>query len=196
MAVEKVTIAQVKNIAEYEKVRPAFRDEIIALKKRRRISVGPVITLLFENASTVLFQVQEMMRVERIVHDEAIQWELDTYNQLLPNAPGELGATLFIEITQESDIQLSLEALMGVDSGDCVYIEVAGQRIEGNFEAGHSSDIKLSAVHYVHFQFSPEQVNAFKDMTQPAAIVVSHPNYKHRTEMPQDIRESLREDLV
>jgi hypothetical protein len=58
-----------------------------------------------------------------------------------------------------------------------------------------SQPIKLSAVHYVHFQFNPEQVDAFKDMTQPAAIVVSHPNYKHRTELPQNIRESLREDL-
>jgi hypothetical protein len=86
---------------EYERQREAFRANIIALKQRRRMSVGPCITMVFENHETVKFQIQEMIRVERIFDPVKVQDELDVYNALLP-APGELSATLLIEITQDA----------------------------------------------------------------------------------------------
>ena len=91
-------------IEEYEKQREAFRSRIIALKQRRRISVGPLLTLVFENHETLRFQVQEMIRVERIVDPAKVQDELDVYNALLPS-PGELSATLLIEITDEAKVK-------------------------------------------------------------------------------------------
>src|SRR5437870_4731867 len=103
-----IGISDVMNIAEYEKIRPEFRSRIIELKNRRRISVGPKITFVFENRDTVLSQIQEMMRAERIVHEDKIQNEIDVYNQLLPGQ-NELSATMFIEITDSDQIKAELE---------------------------------------------------------------------------------------
>src|SRR5215212_2686297 len=101
---KKVELAEILNIAEYEKVRQDFRKRIIELKKKRRVAVGPNVTFVFENHDTVLSQIQEMVRAERLVHDEAIQHEIDTYNQLLPEAD-ELAATMFIELPDQSRIR-------------------------------------------------------------------------------------------
>src|SRR5689334_3114647 len=101
---EPITISEIKNIAEYERVRSEFRARIIEIKKHRRVAVGPMVTFVFENRDTVLSQIQEMMRAERIVHDDKIRHEIDVYNQLLPG-PNELSATMFIEITQNDQIK-------------------------------------------------------------------------------------------
>jgi hypothetical protein len=94
---EKIRLSDVKNLVEYEKVRDSMRARIIALKARRRVIVGESISLLFENRETVLFQIQEMVRTERLVQDERVQEEVDAYNALIPGT-SELSATLFIEI--------------------------------------------------------------------------------------------------
>ena len=94
---EKVALSEIRDIAQYERVREAERARIIERKRPRRVGLGENLTLLFENHDTVLFQVQEMMRTERIVDEAKIQDEIDTYNALIPG-PGELSATLFIEI--------------------------------------------------------------------------------------------------
>ena len=88
------------SMADYERQREQFRSQIIALKQRRRISVGPLITLVFENRETLRFQTQEMIRVERILEPHKVQEELDVYNVLMPGS-GELSATLLIEITEQ-----------------------------------------------------------------------------------------------
>ena len=106
MTNEKIELKDVVNFFEYEKVRDAMRARIIELKRRRRVSVGSHLSLVFENRDTLLFQIQEMCRVERITDDARVQDELDVYNALLPR-PGELSATLFIEITEKDQIQLS-----------------------------------------------------------------------------------------
>src|SRR5215475_15754904 len=94
--INKVALSEILDIAQYEKARDGFRRRIIALKKIRRLPVGPRVTFVFENHDTILFQIQEMMRAERIVDDGAIQHEIDTYNQLLPEE-NELAATMLIE---------------------------------------------------------------------------------------------------
>ena len=94
---KKIDASELLDLTAYEKAREAMRAAIIELKKNRRVSIGDRVTLLFENRETVLFQIQEMVRTERIVDDAKVQDELDTYNALIPD-PGELSATLFIEI--------------------------------------------------------------------------------------------------
>ena len=153
---------------------------MIAAKKVRRVTVGPVITLTFESRLTMRFQIQEMARAEKMVSDEQIQHELDVYNRLLP-APGELSATLFLELTSEADLRHWLPKLVGVErsaelrigSGDAVEV------VSSTPEAGHDSQLTreatTAAVHYVRFRLSPAQVEAFGP--GPVTLAINHPNY-------------------
>src|SRR3954451_8240958 len=100
----KLTIEDIADLRAYERERADFRRSVIELKKRRRVHVGPVVTLLFENADTIRFQIQEMARAEKILTDEGIQTELDIYNPLIPS-PGHLAATLFIELTSDAELR-------------------------------------------------------------------------------------------
>src|SRR5690606_11840107 len=122
---------------------------IIALKKARRVSVGPDLTFVFENHDTVFFQIQEMLRTERITDLDAVRHELAVYNALLPQ-PGELSATLLIELTDQAHIAERLRALIGID--ETVWLAIGDQPpIRADFEAGRSTEEKLSAVQYVRF---------------------------------------------
>jgi len=188
-------LKDVKPLPEYEAVRKPFRERIIALKKRRRIPLGDRITLVFENRDTILFQIQEMMRVEHIYDPAKIQDELDTYNPLIAG-PDELSATLFIEITEPERIKETLDQLRGIDSGHCLFFEIGAGRIDGRFEEGHSNEEKLSAVHYVRFRFTPEQRAAFRNDQIPGALVVDHPHYRARTLLEKEVRRELAGDLV
>src|SRR5678815_1282450 len=137
----------VLDIAQYEKSRPEFRQRIIEIKKNRRIQVGPIITFVFENRDTVLFQIQEMVRTERIVDDSAINHEIETYNQLVPGSD-ELSATMLIEITESSRIRETIDELLGINTGDCTRIEIGTKRIPASFDPGQSSETRLlSLIH-------------------------------------------------
>src|SRR5256714_6800237 len=110
----KLTVDDVVDLRAYERERTAFRDRIIALKKVRRVPVGPIVTLLFENRDTIRFQIQEMARAERMLRDDQIQGELDAYNPLIPDA-GELSATLFVELTAKEQLEEWLPKLVGIE---------------------------------------------------------------------------------
>ena len=188
-----IKLADVRNIFEYEKVRDQVRSEIIELKRRRRLQVGSHLSFLFENRATVLFQVQEMCRAERIVDDAKVREEIDVYNELIP-APNQLSATMMIEIEDAREVQPVLDRLMGIDSGDHVWIQVGKEHaIRGEFEPGHSKEDKLSAVHFVRFEFSPEAIKAFR--AEEVYLVVDHPGEKARTRIPDEVKASLIEDL-
>ena len=120
-----ITAGDVIPYDEYERQRDVFRSKIIALKQRRRISIGPLITVVFENRETLRFQIQEMIRTERIFDPLKVQDELDVYNALLPNLD-ELSATLLIEITDEAKIKEKLDQFMGLDHGDKMAILAGG----------------------------------------------------------------------
>lgn len=179
---------------EYEKQRDAFRARIIALKERRRISVGPCITMVFENRETVRFQIQEMIRVERIFDPTKVQDELDVYNALLP-APGELSATLFIEITEDAMIKERLDQFMGLDHGEKVAIVADGEEAFGEFEGGRSHETKISAVHFVRFRPTASMQRAFADLTRPITIRISHGDYREQVQVPGGMREEWLADL-
>ncbi len=191
----KVTITEILDIAQYEKARQEYRAGIIALKKKRRVEVGPMVTFVFENHETVLSQIQEMMRAERIVDEAAIQHEIDTYNQLLPEA-NELAATMFIEIKEAGRIRDEISKFYGVNTGEHIYLQLGNERIPGDFAAGQSDDRRISAVQYVRFKFTDAQKQNFvSDPARRAKLVVEHSNYNAETVLEGEVREELSRDL-
>jgi Protein of unknown function (DUF3501) len=190
-----IQIADVVNFFEYEKVREDRRRRIIELKRKRRVAVGPYLSFVFENRETLLFQIQEMCRAERIVEDAKVQDEIDVYGALLPR-PGELSATLFIEISDKAQIQPVLDRFRGIDTGRHVWLQIAGgPRVEGLFEAGHSDEEKgkLAAVHFVRFAFSPEALRGFT--AGPVDLVTDHPAARARARLSEETKAELRADL-
>jgi len=188
-------VSDVLNLYEYEKVRDARRREVIDLKARRRAQVGRYLSFVFENRATVLFQIQEMCRAERIVDEDKIGDEVDVYSSLLPG-PGELAATMMIEITESSEIKPVLDKLLGIDTRDYVRLEVGAHRIPGVFESGRSDEErgKLSAVHFVRFAVPSEARRIFRKAE--VALVVDHPNERARAVLSGATTQSLADDLA
>ncbi len=180
--------------AEYERQREDFRRRVIELKRMRRISVGPQVTLVFENRDTIQFQIQEMIRAERIVDPVKVQEELDVYNALLPSS-NELSATLFIEITDSADIKRDLDAFQGIDQARTVSIETGDQAAYGRFEGGHSKEDKISAVHFVRFPISAGLLKALRAEMTPLSLKIRHRHYEAETPVPADLRRQWVEDL-
>ncbi|MEX2598488.1 MAG: DUF3501 family protein [Dehalococcoidia bacterium] len=191
---KQLTPADVVDIAQYEKDRQAFRDKIMALKQDRRIQVGDEVTLVFENRETVKFQIQEMMRAERIVTDERIQEEIDTYNELIPGA-NQLSATLLVEIQEKERIRELLDKFIGIDQGETTFVVIGGDRIPAEYEGGHSNEVRISAVHYVRFQLTPEQAERFIAGNDEVKVAIDHPNYQMEAPVPPNVRASLAADL-
>ncbi len=184
-------MAEIKNIAEYELERPALRPRMIALKDRRRVRVGGHLTFLFENRDTVRYQIQEMMRIERIVRPADIAHELETYNELLP-AAGGLSASLLIEYETPEERALRLAELLGLDHH--VWLEVDGAgRAPARFDARQIATDRLSSVQYLKFALSPEQAEKFP---RGAALLVDHPAYQAQTRFTADQLRELAEDLL
>jgi hypothetical protein len=186
---------EILNLYDYEKVRDARRRAVIALKDERRVTVGRYLSFVFENRETVWFQIQEMVRAERIVDEARIAEEVEVYNTLLPR-PGELAATMFIEIGDPAQIKPVLDSLLGIDVGGHVRLEVGAHAITGVFESGHSDEElgKLSAVHFVRFPLSPASRRAFPDAE--VALVVDHPGDRGRTVLTPAVRRRLADDLL
>lgn len=180
--------------AEYETQRQAFRQRIIALKKRRRISLGERVTMVFENRETIQFQIQEMIRVERIFDSQKIQEELDVYNALLPEQ-GELSATLFIEITEDEQIKPILDTFQNLDRDQTLAIHVGNQSVFAEFESGHSKEDKMSAVHFIRFRPDPVWIAALQTETQPVMTLVQE-THSSEAKVPALMRDEWLKDLV
>ena len=182
------------NIIEYEKVRHTYRQDIIAYKKNRRISLGPNVMLTFENEKTLTFQIQEIMRAERLVHDEQIQEEVDVYNTIMPPENG-FSATLFIEVVEEAKIRPVLNKFIGLTDRQSLYLDINGEKIYAEFEQGREEENKISSVHYVQFQFSSEQKNNFTDSESKIKLGIDYKDYKYTETVPEGLQRSLCEDL-
>ena len=180
--------------AEYEQQREAFRRRIIDLKRHRRISIGALVTLVFENRDTLQFQIQEMVRAERILDPAKVQDELDVYNALLPQ-PGELSATLLIEITEAERMQHWLDAFMGLDRGQTVALRAGTEQVFAEFEGGHSHETKISAVHFVRFRPTPRMIASINDPAIRVALSVSHGTYQEEVDVPWAMRQEWMTDL-
>ena len=196
---QKIVLSEIKNLFDYEKVRERERARIIALKKDRRVSVGPNLTFLFENRDTVLYQIQEMVRTERIVDDRKVQEEIDAYRALVPD-PGELSATLFIEIPElsrmtQDEVRQAVNRFQGLDR-EAIFLAIGDRpRLPARFEEGQSNEEKMAAVHYIRFAVPPGARGALADARQSVRLVVEHPRYKAEREIEAAVRGELLQDL-
>jgi hypothetical protein len=190
---KKISLDDIKGLAAYEKIRDDFRQRIIELKKKRRIPVGDKVSLVFENRDTVIFQIQEMLRAERITDLDKVRDEIETYNSLIPE-PGELSATLLLEIEDQVNLREELLKFLGVD--EAVFLKVGDKNtVRARFEEGHSREDKISAVQYVRFPVGKELIKGFTDKKNEIKLVVDHPNYRAEAKLEPGTRQSLTEDL-
>ena len=189
----KLTVDDIVDHRAYERERDEFRGRIIAMKKRRRIALGDLLTITFENTDTMRFQVQEMARAERMLTDAAIAGEVATYNELIPN-DGELSGTLFVELTDDALLREWLPKLINIQHH--VHFALAdGSRVDAvpDDEARLTRDDVTATVHYLKFSFTPEQRELLA--SSPTQLVVDHPEYRAVAQLSDDQRSELVGDL-
>lgn len=180
------------DLTGYEKVRKEKQAEAIQTRKLRRVHLGEMITLAFENSFTIWYQIMEMIRAERLVEDDAIEFELDTYNPLIPGE-SELSATLFIEIPDNENLREWLPKLPGIEQAISLEIEGAGAA-GGEGEEGRSKEEITSTVHYVRFALDPAQRDAVIAGAD-CRLVAAHPNYAAEATLPPELVGALGKDL-
>jgi uncharacterized protein DUF3501 len=180
----KVQRSEILRLEEYDARRAAIRSEVLAVKQRRRVHVGP-LTFLFENAETVRYQVQEMARAERLYREEELQHELDTYNELL-GGPGELGCSLLIELVEPSERDAKLRAWRELPAH--LYAKLPdGRRVRARYDDRQVGDDRLSSVQYLKFAVGAEA---------PVAIGSDLPGLVRETPLTEDQRAALQADLA
>lgn len=191
---KKVVLDDIMGLSAYERARPQLRQEMIDYKKNRRLPVGDRISLVFENSKTVIFQIQEMIRAERITDLDKIKEEIEVYNTSIPDRD-ELSATLLIEIEDQAKIREDLLKFLGID--ETVYLRIGKQHnIQAVFEQGRSKEDKISAVQYIRFQLSPEARAVFIAGQGDILVVIRHPHYQAEARMWEEMRQSLTQDLI
>lgn len=189
---QRIKRDEILPIGEYETIRAQFRDRIIAMKKPRRISVGEHISVIFENRDTVLYQIQEMLRTERITREPAIEHEIATYNDLVPGS-GQLSITLFVEIPDAALRERMLVELAGLEN--TVALEIDGTALPAHGDFAGVLPGRTTAVHYFKFDLPAAQQDSLRRGTAKAALVVTHAKHPARTELPRDTVAALAEDL-
>jgi hypothetical protein len=185
--------SEVLPLGEYEQIRARFRARVIQEKKSRRLAVGPHMSVIFENRETVLLQIQEMLRTERITKESAIEHEISTYNDLLPGE-NALSMTLFIEIADAVVREETLIALQGLE--EKVGLEVDGVKFAATHPPHGVMPDRTTAVHYFKVKLSPEACKSIVAKTAVMAVCVDHPKYEIRVELPKSVVTSLAEDFV
>jgi hypothetical protein len=190
--VRKLTVDDILDGRAYERERDEIRQGIIALKRRRRVALGDLLTVVFENTETMRWQVMEMARAERMLRDEQIAHEVATYNELVPD-DGELSATLFLELKSDSELRDWLGRLVGIER--CVALVLAdGTTIPGEplDEERLTRDDVTAAVHFLRFRLGSA---ARAISTGPVKLVVTHPEYSAETVLDAEQHAELASDL-
>ena len=186
--------SEILPIGEYEAIRPHFRARVIEEKRPRRVKIGDHISAVFENRDSVLLQIQEMLRTERITSEAAILHEIETYNDLLPGER-QLSVTLFVEIPEKEVRDRMLVELVGLE--ETIAIEIDGERfpIQGK-RADSYIEGRTTAVHYLKATLSPEATSRVAGEGAKVAIVVTHPKYDTRVDLGRATIAKLAEDLA
>ena len=192
----KLSAEHLLTLEAYAKARPQMRAQVLAHKKNRTVALGEHITLIFEDALTIRYQIQEMLRVERIFEEAGIQEELDAYNPLIPDG-SNWKASMLIEYPDVAQRQEMLARLKNIEHQ--LWIQVAGQEkilAIADEDLGRSNEEKTSAVHFLRFELDPASVAAIK---QGAAIAlgIDHPAYQvSLPALPATLRDALAADLA
>jgi len=192
----KLTRADLMSLETYAEKRAAYRAEVMAHKRHRRVPLGPNATLYFEDRVTMQYQIQEVLRIEKIFEADAIDEELAAYNPLIPDG-GNWKATFMLEFEDEAERRRALAGLIGVERA--VWIQVGGRdkcRPVANEDLSRETEDKTSAVHFLRFELSPESAAEAK-AGAAIHIGVDHPNYTHAAyQLPAPVAESLVADLA
>ena len=191
----RIDRASLMSLETYARERPQFRAKVIAHKKDRTVALGEHLTLLFEDELTVRYQVQEMLRVERIFEEEGIRDELDAYNPLIPDGRN-LKATLMVEFPDIEERRRKLEELIGIE--DKVWVRVAAhERVWAiaDEDLDRETEEKTSSVHFLRFELSQSMAEALKGGA-PLSIGIDHPRYAASSDALPAVRDSLAGDLA
>jgi hypothetical protein len=194
-AEHKITQADIMASADYAARRAELRRNLVAVKKNRRIEVGPYAAFYFENFDTMWLQVQEMLHIEKGGEDQ-LAGELETYNPLIPQGR-ELIATLMLEIADANRREAELKKLAGIE--ESVSLDLAGKRIKAtptDYDERTTPDGKTSSVHWVRFVFTPEEIAAFKSGEGRVVLEIAHPNYGHMAVIGPAARTELAKDFA
>jgi len=192
---DKLTHENLYSLEHYARIRNEFRDKVMAHKKQRRLAIGEHAALYFEDRMTMQYQVQEMLRLERIFEPELIQEELDVYNPLIPDGHN-WKATFMIEYADPEERRQALARLIGIE--DTIWMRVDGfdpVRPIANEDLDRSSEDKTASVHFLRFELTPEMADAAKK----GAIIkagIDHAQYNVSSEVPEGVRSSLVADLA
>lgn len=192
---KKLTRENLFSLEKYSEIRNDFRLKIMAHKKNRRLAIGPNTTLYFEDSLIMRYQIQEMLRAEKIFESSAIDDELVVYNALIPDG-NNWKATFMIEFTDEEERRVALKKMLGIENNLWLKIEGFSEIYPASDEdLERSDDNKTSAVHFLRFQLDHEMIDALKGGCQLSAGI-NHPEYKYTVNpIPQNISESLISDL-
>ena len=191
----KLTLDDIADLRAYERERPDFRAHVIEVKRRRRLAIGEMLTIMFENRDTMRLQIQEMIRAEKLVTDEGVMEELKVYNPMIP-MPGQLCATLFLELTSEDQVREWLPKLAGLEDSICIQLS-DGSKVRGSIDAQHAAGLTrpdvTAAVHYLSFDFTEKQIEQFA--FGPVSVLCDQPNYLEVASFSDETREELLTDL-
>jgi hypothetical protein len=190
----KILEADILSDAGYQARRKELRAEAIAMKRNRRVEVGPFATFYFENYQTMWLQVHEMLRIEKGGREQ-IAGELEAYNPLIPQG-SELIATLMIEIEDTERRNKTLRTLGNIE--ESAFLDIGGERIKGTpteYEDRTTPEGKTSSVHWLRFTFTPEQIADFEGGAA-AVLGFTHPNYGHMTVIAPAVRAELAKDFA
>lgn len=192
----KLQRADLYSLENYAEIRPAFRAEVLAHKRRRTVHLGEHVTLLFEDRLTIRYQVQEMLRIERIFKPAAIQDELDAYNPLIPDGDN-WKVTFMLEYPDPEVRKQKLATLIGIE--DTCWVQVEGcepVRAIADEDLERENEQKTSSVHFLRFQLTPEMVNRAK-AGAAISLGIDHPNYRYEVRpLPDAVRKSIVADLA
>jgi len=194
MTMEKIAPDEILALTDYERVRNRLRPLFIHEKERRRLHVGSHLTFIFENVQTAWYQIEEMIRSEKMTDREAIQHEIDTYNELIP-APGELVATLLIEYAESKERDAALARLVGLERH--LWLNVGEKKIAARFDDRQMSEERISAVQFVRFSLDGIDATRLLELAGKGKVAVEadHPSLAARGEIGGLLAASLAEDL-
>jgi len=183
------------SLEHYAQIRPQFRAMVIKHKQTRHVAIGLNATLYFEDRLTMHYQVQEMLRAERIFESDSIDEELSTYNPLIPDG-SNWKATFMLEYPEQETRQRALVQLKGIE--DLVWARVADFEpiwAIADEDMERENESKTSSVHFLRFEFTPSMIVAIK-RGAAISIGIDHPQYRHEATIPAPVRDSLAADLI
>lgn len=189
--VRPITRRDIKGPALYTPIRDDYRNRVTELKQARRVLLGDRVEIVFDNRLTLTMQIEEICRLENLTRDDQIQAEIDLTNELMPTEDS-LAATVFVAVPQEEDARVALRDLVGLD--EHVVLHIGARAIRAAFEAGRSTDDRISAVQYARFPLDAAAKSSLRTAGTPVALEIDHPNYRHRVACPDAFRAALAGD--